>query len=70
MKLDNIKIREDLSDIEVVKKACNKNMIDFSSVKQYRIIKKSIDARRKSQILYIYSVLPQMHSRKHISSVA
>ena len=47
LKLDNIKIREDISDEAVVKTACKKYNIDFNKVKKYSIFSKSIDARNK-----------------------
>lgn len=56
MKIDNIKIREDLSEEDIIKFACKKNRLDFSKVKEYRILKKSIDARDKSDVHYNYSI--------------
>jgi len=56
MKLDNIKIREDLNDEDIIKFACKKNKIDFSKVKEYKILKKSIDARNKEDVHYNYTV--------------
>ena len=53
MKLENIKIRQDLSEEEIAKYACKKNRINFNSVKQYKILKKSIDARNKDDVHYI-----------------
>lgn len=57
LKLDNIKIREDIEEIDVVKYACKKYSIDFNEVKKYSIFSKSIDARNKKDILYNYSIL-------------
>lgn len=56
MKIDNIKVREDLIEEDVIKLACKKNKIDFSKVKQYKILRKSIDARDKSDVHYNYSI--------------
>ena len=56
MKLENIKIKQDLSEEEIVKIACKKNNIKFSTVKNYRIIKKSVDARDKANVHYNYSI--------------
>lgn len=56
MKIENIKIREDLTENEVVKYACKKNKINFAKVKEYRVLKKSIDARDKSDVHYNYSI--------------
>ena len=57
LKLDNIKIREDIEELDVVKFACKKYGIDFKEVKEYSIFSKSIDARNKKDILYNYSIL-------------
>jgi len=57
LKLDNIKIREDIEDVDIVKYACKKYNINFNEVKKYSIFSKSIDARNKDDILYNYSVL-------------
>ena len=47
IRLNNIKIRENLSDIEVFKTAIAKNKIKQEEVKEWNIYKKSIDARKK-----------------------
>lgn len=57
LKLDNIKIREDISDEAVVKTACKKYNIDFNKVKKYSIFSKSIDARNKEDIFFNYSII-------------
>ena len=56
LRLENIKIREDLSDEEVVREACRKYQISFSDVEYYSIFKKSIDARNKDDIFYNYTI--------------
>ena len=56
IRLENIKIREDLELNDVVNFACKKNHIDFKDVLDYRIVKKSIDARNKDDIFYNYSL--------------
>lgn len=55
-RLSNIKIREDISNNEVFKIACKKNKIDEATVKNWRVFKKSIDARNKDDIFYNYSI--------------
>ena len=57
LKVENVKIREDLSQIEVIKQACIKKKIDFNLVQDWQILKKSIDARDKDDIFYNYSVM-------------
>ena len=56
LRLENIKIREDLSEEDVVREACKKYQISFSDVEYYNIFKKSIDARNKEDIFYNYTI--------------
>ena len=56
VRLDNIKIRENLEIDDVVRRACLKNKIDYNSVKEFRIVRKSIDARNKNDIFFNYIV--------------
>ncbi len=51
IRLNNIKVRENLSDIEVLKKAISKNRINPEEVKEWHIYKKSIDARNKRRYI-------------------
>ena len=55
-RLENIKIYEDLTDEEVVKKACQKYKLSFNKVQDFSIYKKSIDARNKNNIFYNYTI--------------
>ena len=55
-KISNLKIREDLSDYEVFKIAIKKNKIDENDILEWYISKKSIDARKKEDIYYNYSI--------------
>lgn len=57
VKLENIKIRQDLTDNEVLQNACKKFNIQQEFVIDYKIVKKSIDARDKSDIFYNYSIV-------------
>ena len=57
VRLENIKIRQDLSNDEVVKIAYTKFNIPQESVTDYKIVKKSIDARDKNDIFYNYSIV-------------
>ena len=56
MKITDIKIYQNISDSEVLKIACQKNKIDLSRVKEWHIIKKSVDARRKNDVHFNYSI--------------
>lgn len=57
VRLENIKIRQDLSNDEVVKIAYTEFNIPQESVTDYKIVKKSIDARDKNDIFYNYSIV-------------
>ncbi len=54
--IENIKIFEDLKDEEVIKIAIKKNSINKKDIIEANIIKKSIDARDKSNVHYVYSL--------------
>lgn len=55
--VDNIKIYEDFNtDEELVKHVCKRNNLPDNLIIDYKIIKKSIDARNKKNIFYLYSI--------------
>ena len=56
LKISNIKIYEDLSDSELIEKVINKYKIKKSDIMNWHIIKKSIDARKKDDIHYNYTI--------------
>lgn len=55
-RLKDIKIRENISDIEVFKRAIKAYGISESKVKRWRIFKKSIDARNKADVHFVYTI--------------
>lgn len=55
-RLENIKIKENLTEKEVLEKACKKYKINLSDVENNEIYKASIDARNKNDICYIYTI--------------
>ncbi len=57
IKLENIKIREDIDNNEVIKRTCNEFKIPYKLITDYKILKKSIDSRNKKDIFYNYSIL-------------
>ena len=67
VKLENIKIREDIEEIAIVEKACKINKISNKDVIDYKIIKKSIDARNKNDIFYNYSILVTLKDNKKLN---
>lgn len=55
-RLKDIKIRENISDIEVFRRAIRTYGISESKVKRWRIFKKSIDARNKADVHFVYTI--------------
>ncbi len=66
LRLENIKIREELNNEEVVKIACKKNNIRLDDVLGFYIFKKSIDARNKEDIFYNYAIDLDVKNEKNI----
>lgn len=56
VRISNIKIRADYSEEELFNYIYNKYSIKANRVKTHRIVKKSIDARNKSDVFYNYTV--------------
>ncbi len=56
IKVSDIKIRPHEDDRAVLTKACKKARVNASEVKYFKILKKSLDARNKSDIFYNLSV--------------
>ena len=55
IRIKDIKIRENLSDEEVLKIAISKQRIKLDEIEEWYIYKKSIDARKKEDVHYNYS---------------
>ena len=66
LRIDNIKIRKDLSNEEIITEALEKYKISKAFVNEAKIIKKSIDARDKNDIFYNYSVLVNIQNKAKI----
>ena len=69
LRLENIKIHEDLSEEEVVKEACRKYKLDYREVEKYTIFKKSIDARNKDDIFYNYTIDVKYTGKKEYGNI-
>lgn len=69
LRLENIKIYEDLTEDEVVFEACKKYKLDFKDVKKYCIYKKSIDARNKDKIFYNYTIDIEYAGNKNTKNI-
>lgn len=55
-RLKEIKVRKNISDEEVYLRAIKLNNIPASNVKRWRIFKKSIDARNKNDVHFVYTI--------------
>ncbi len=69
LRLENIKIREDLSEDDIVKEACRKYRLDYKDVEKYSIYKKSIDARNKEDIFYNYTIDVKYTGKKEYKNI-
>jgi len=69
LRLENIKIREELNNEEVVKIACKKNNIRLEDVLEFYIFKISIDARNKEDIFYNYTIDVEVKDEKKYSKI-
>lgn len=56
LRINNFKIRKDLTEKEVIEQALEKNKINKNDVLNIYISKKSIDARKKEDVHYTYSM--------------
>lgn len=72
LRINNIKIRKDLSDYEILETAIKKAHVKKEDIVNWQISKKSIDARKKDDVHYNYSVDIQVkneHSYKKLEKV-
>ena len=69
VRLENIKIRDDILQSQVLLKACGIFGISQKYVVDYKIIKKSIDARDKNDIFYNYSIIVKLQDDYNISKL-
>lgn len=64
IRLKDIKIREDLTEDQVLERAIAKNKIKLDEVEKWHIYKKSIDARKKDDIHYNYTIDVELKNKK------
>ena len=64
IRLRNIKIRKNLNECEIFRKAIQKNKISLEEVENWYIYKKSIDARKKEDIYYNYTIDIELKDKK------
>ena len=56
IRINNIKIRENLEESELIKYVLKKNKLSLDDIKTYHIFKKSIDARNKNDVCFVYTI--------------
>lgn len=56
LRINNIKIRKDISEYEVLETAIQKHNIKKEDILEWHIARKSIDARKKEDVHYTYSI--------------
>ena len=66
-RINNIKIYEDLDNNTLIKHICKKYHILYEDILDWHIIKKSIDARNKDNIHYLYNIAISFKSEKKYS---
>ena len=72
IRINNLKIRKDISNEEVFKIAIKKNNIKPTDILEWHISKKSIDARKKDDVHYTYSIdfkLKNEHKYKKFNKI-
>ncbi len=56
IRIKDIKIREEINDKEVINIVCRKYKLNIDDVVKWSIYRKSIDARNKNDIFYVYTI--------------
>lgn len=69
IRLENIKVRKDLNNDELIKYICAKRKIQENNVLEWKIYKKSIDARNKDDIYYNYTIDMECKNEKNVKDV-
>lgn len=68
-RINNIKIRKDLTDDEIMQIAVKQNHINLEDIIEWHISKKSIDARKKDDVHYSYSIDFKLKNKKKYSKL-
>ena len=72
IRINNIKIRKDLSEDELFEFVIKKNQIKKDDILDWKISKKSIDARKKDDVHYVFSFdfkLNNENNYKHFDNI-
>lgn len=64
IRINNLKVYEDLEDEELLEYALRKNKLNKLDVKSWQIFKKSIDARDKNNVHYVYTLDLELNGNK------
>ena len=64
-----IKIRKDLTENELKEEICDKYNMIISDIQDWKIIRKSIDARNKEDVHYVYIVDIEIKQEKKYSKM-
>ena len=64
IRLRQINLNVNSEESDIMEKCAKKLKIDVEKIKNYKIIKKSIDARNKSEILYCYELNIELKDKK------
>ena len=73
LRIQNIKIRENISDKDLIHFVIKKYHIERSDIMDWHIFKKSIDARKKSDVHFHYTIDIEMKDESkypHIHTIA
>lgn len=68
-RINNIKIRENISNDEILLRSLKKFNIPRSDVDYWRIYKKSIDARDKNDVHFVYTIDIECKNKKLCSNL-
>ncbi len=64
IRIKNIKIYEDIKDSEILNYVLKNNKLNIKDVKSWNIFKKSIDARDKNNVHYVYTIDLELNGEK------
>lgn len=64
LRIHDLKIRKDLTESEILEMAIHKYAIQKEDILNWYITKKSIDARKKEDVHYIYSLAIEVKEEK------
>lgn len=62
-RLTNLRLPVDVPEAEVIDHACRKLRLDRDSINSARILRKSLDARQKRELQFVYSVVADTSSK-------